>query len=208
MDMNEEKRQEEMSAPNEGAEKVEVREDPEALSARIKELQDEKDQLFARLQRALADLQNTQKRAIKDRQEAIQRTELLAIERFVFPVIDDLDRALKAASEHGYKSDDPLSHGVNVVLQHVFGLLKQLNIEPIDAEGKAFDPLYHEAIMELAAGSDVPENTVIQVLSRGYAQDGRTIRPVRVAIAKSEKKAAASEEQAESKYQDDGEKLG
>lgn len=204
MDMSEEKKQEQMNEQNTESQNVDVREDPEVLAGKVKELQGERDQLNNRLLRAMAEMQNNQKRAIKDRQDAVQRTELMAIERFVFPVIDDLDRALKAASEHGYKTDDPLYHGVSLVVQHIFASLKQINIEPIDAEGKHFDPLYHEAIMEFPV-DNVPENTVVQVLTRGYTQEGRTIRPARVAIAK--KKAEPQTQGAdEAKYQDDGEK--
>jgi molecular chaperone GrpE len=167
---------------------VQAAETPDTLTSRVRELQEEKDQLFARLQRAMADLQNYQKRAIKERQEAVQRAEINAIERFVLPLIDDLDRAMKAAVEHGYSKDDPLFHGVNLVLQHAFGQLKQLNIEPIEAEGKPFDPLFHEAIMELPGGEH-PENQVVQVVARGYTQDSKTIRPARVVIAKPAKPA-------------------
>lgn len=164
-------------------EPVEVHEGPETPDARIKELQAEKDQLFARLQRAAADLQNYQKRAIRERQEAEQRTRLATIELFLFPLIDDLDRALKAAAEHGYKTDDPLFLGVQLMREHAFGSLKQHGIEPIEAEGQPFDPLYHEAVMELPDPT-VPENHVVQVMNRGYTLDGKTIRPARVVISR------------------------
>ncbi len=173
---------------------------PDDQTKKVQELQEERDQLFARLQRSLADMQNYQKKATRDRQDAVQRAELGAIERFVFPLIDDLDRALKSATDHGYPKDDPLVHGVNLVLQHAFGQLKQLNIEPIEAEGKAFDPLFHEAMMDLPA-EGVPENNIVQVVTRGYTQDGKTIRPARVVIAKSPKAPAAEDQ----KIKNDGE---
>jgi molecular chaperone GrpE (heat shock protein) len=120
--------------------------------------------------------------------------ETAAIERFVFPLIEDLDRALKSATDHGYSKDDPLVQGVNLVLQHSFGQLRQLNIESIEAEGKTFDPLYHEAMMELPT-EGVAENTIVQIVSRGYTQDGKTIRPARVVIAKTPKTPAPTETQ-------------
>jgi molecular chaperone GrpE len=183
MTMNEENIKDKTTEPASGGENVEVRESPEAQETKIKELQDEKDQLFSRLQRAVADLQNYQKRATKERQEAEQRMRLATIELFLLPLVDDLDRALKAATEHGYTKDDPLFHGVQIVLQHAFGALKQHGIEPIEAEGKPFDPLFHEAVMEMPA-ENIPENSVVQVVTRGYTQDGKTIRPARVVIAK------------------------
>jgi len=169
---------------------------------KIQALQEERDQVFARLQRAAADLQNYQKKASRERQEAVQRAELNAIERFVFPLIDDLERAVKSATVHGYKKEDPLVKGVNLVLQHAFGQLKQLNIEPIETEGKTFDPMYHEAIMELPAGEGVAEKSIVQIVSRGYTQDGKTIRPARVVIAKSVKPPVTVADQS---VQNDGE---
>jgi molecular chaperone GrpE len=159
-----------------------VRESPESLENQIKELTDEKNQLFNKLQRTMADYQNYQKKSAKDRQEAVQRAELSAIERFLFPAVDDLDRALKAAVEHGLKQDDPFYKGVEMVREHLFGMLKQIGIEPIDAEGKIFDPMYHESLMQQPTG-DVPEKTILQIISRGYTQNGRTIRPVRVVVS-------------------------
>jgi molecular chaperone GrpE len=166
---------------------------PEELATRCKELEEEKDQLFARLQRSVADLQNYQKKAIKERQESVARAELNAIERFLLPMIDDLDRAIQAANGSGYKKDDILYTGVDMVRQHTFMLLKQIGIEPLeDPTGKIFDPLYHEAIMEVPT-NEKPEKTVMYILSRGYTQHGKTIRPTRVAVAKPIKKEQTEE---------------
>jgi molecular chaperone GrpE len=173
---------------------------PDDPAKKVQELQEERDQLFGRLQRSIADMQNYQKKAIKERQESVQRAELGAIERFIFPLIDDLDRALKSATDHGYPKDDPLVLGVNLVLQHAFGQLRQLNIEPIDVEGKTFDPLFHEAMMELPT-EGVPENSIVQLVTRGYMQDGKTIRPARVVIAKAMKPPVDQDQ----KVENDGE---
>jgi len=107
----------------------EVPEAPEELTE-IEKLQQEKDELFARLQRAQADLQNFRKRAAQERKDCIDQTQVNTIELFVLPLIDDLDRALQAAEEHGYRNDDPLFHGVDLVRQHAFKMLKHQNIEP------------------------------------------------------------------------------
>jgi molecular chaperone GrpE len=169
---------------------VEATETPKEIETICSELQAEKDQLFNRLQRSHADFQNYQKKAIKDRQESVDRIELNTIERFLLPMIDDLDRALKAADDHGYKQDDPLFAGVKLVRDQMISQLKQIGIEPIVAEGKAFDPLYHEALMEVPT-DDIPENSIVYAMNRGYTQNGKTFRPVRVAIAK----AIAKEEE-------------
>jgi molecular chaperone GrpE len=164
----------------------------QVLEAKCKQLEEEKDQLFNRLQRSMADLQNYQKKATKDRQEAVQYVELSTIERFVFPMLDDLDRTLKAAAEQGLEKEDPLYKGVDMIRQHMFGQLKQAGIERIEAEGKNFDLLYHEAIMEMPT-DQIPENTVVHVLNHGYTQNGKTIRAAKVVIAKPTKKPESQE---------------
>ncbi|NLE28800.1 MAG: nucleotide exchange factor GrpE [Phycisphaerae bacterium] len=153
------------------------------LAARCKQLEEEKEQLFSRLQRSVADLQNYQKKAARDRQEAIQYAELSVIERFVFTMLDDLDRALKAAEEHGLGTQDPLYKGIDMIRQNLLGQLKQAGIERIEAEGKKFDPLYHEAIMEMPT-NDVEENTIVHVMNQGYTQNGKTIRATKAVVAK------------------------
>jgi len=168
----------------EGQVEPELERDPDALLRRCEELTEQRAQLAGRHQRALADLQNYQKRVARERDELIQRTKVETIEQILFPVIDDLDRAIEAANTHGYNADDPLFAGLTMVHKRMFELLKQYGIEPIEAEGAPFDPLYHQAVMEQPSG-DRPDGTVLQVLSRGYVADGKTIRPARVVVAKS-----------------------
>jgi molecular chaperone GrpE len=186
--------------PEAAPEQAAVQTPEQVLEAKCKQLEEEKDQLFNRLQRSLADMQNYQKKAVKDRQEAVQYTELSTIERYVFPVLDDLDRALKAAAEQGIKTDDPLYKGVDMIRQHIFGQLKQVGIERIEAEGKKFDLLCHEAIMELPT-DQMPENTVVHVLNHGYTQHGKTIRAAKVVIAKPIKKEETQEATSEQNSQ-------
>jgi molecular chaperone GrpE len=200
MKKEEELKNQQPQEPSTAPEESPVEAGPDDLNKIVQDLQEERNQLFQKLQRSVADLQNYQKKAIRDRQESVQRAELGAIERFVFPLIEDLDRALKSATDHGYSKDDPLVQGVNLVLQHSFGQLRQLNIESIEAEGKTFDPMFHEAMMELPT-EGVAENTIVQVVSRGYMQDGKTIRPARVVVAKTPKTPAPTETQ----VQNDGE---
>ncbi len=165
-------------------------------------LEKERNELMSKLQRAVADFQNFKKRSAQERKETIDRTELNTIETYVFPLIDDLDRAIQAAIDHGYDENDPLLNGVEMVRQHAFKMLSQQNIEPIDALGKPFDPMVHEAIMEQPTDA-VPEKTVLQVVARGYTQNGRTIRPAKVIVSKS--LGGNAEGRDESAEQDDGE---
>lgn len=174
------------------------RKEPKVDLKRLKQaydaLTEERDDLVAKLQRARADLQNYQKRAARERAELCQQVQVDTIERFLFPVIDDLERAIEAANEHGYTQDDPLFSGLAMVHQRMFELLKQYGIEVIEAHGKPFDPLYHQAVMEQPT-EEHADGTILQVVSRGYVADGKTIRPARVVVAKRPQEQQAAEEE-------------
>ena len=168
----------------------------QAAACRCDELTQQRDEFEGRFQRALADLQNYQKRTAREREQLIQQTQVDTIEQFLFPVIDDLDRAIQAANEHGYDSGDPLFAGLTMVHQRMLDLLKQYGIEPIDATGKPFDPLYHQAVMDQPSDQHA-EGSVMDVISRGYTAAGKTIRPARVIVARKTAPADSDSEPSE-----------
>ncbi len=104
----------------------------------------------------------------------------LANERLVkelLPVLDDLERALVAATEH---EEAALEDGVRLVHQSLASLLARQGLKEIDATG-AFDPHVHEAL--LAQPSDAEEGSVIDVVQKGYRLGDRVVRPARVVVA-------------------------
>ena len=100
------------------------------------------------------------------------------------PCLDNLKRALKAATEHDEAS---LEEGVRLVHRALTEALAREGVVEIDAVG-AFDPHVHEAL--LTQPSAEPEGTVLEVIEKGYAAGDRVIRPARVVVA-----AKAQEEQ-------------
>lgn len=150
----------------------------------------ERDDLLARLQRLRADYQNFQKRVQKERaQEREFANEGLM--KSLLSVVDDMERGLVAAREN-HPADDPLLVGMEMVHEKLMRTLEQFGLAVIDAEGKPFDPERHSAMMQQPTDQAEPM-TVLQVLQRGYALKGRTIRPASVVVAQ-----APAEETAES----------
>jgi molecular chaperone GrpE len=136
----------------------------------------ERDEAIDRWKRAAADLDNFRKRALRERDEYVT----FANERLVkelLPVLDDLERALVAASEH---EEAALEDGVRLVHQSLAGLLERQGLKEIDAAGK-FDPHVHEAL--LSQPSDAEEGSVIDVVQKGYKLGDRVVRPARVVVA-------------------------
>jgi molecular chaperone GrpE len=130
-----------------------------------------------RLLRLAAEFDNYKKRAARERQEYVA----LANERLVkalLPILDDLERALEAASEH---EEAKLEDGVRLVHRSLAQLLEREGVEEIDTSG-AFDPHVHEAMLAQPA-EDAESGAVLDVLQKGYKIGGRVVRPARVIVA-------------------------
>jgi len=128
--------------------------------------------------RLQADVQNTLRRAQRDKEEAIRFAEA-DFARDLLVVLDDLERTVAAAEAAG---DKPHADGVRIVLEHFLKILRQRSIVPISAAGQPFDPERHEALMQQPS-ADQPAGTVLQELARGYAMHERVLRPSRVVVS-------------------------
>ena len=143
---------------------------------RLAALAAERDEAVDHWKRTAADFDNFRKRATREREEFVT----FANERLVkelLPVLDDLERALVAATEH---QEAALEDGVRLVHQALASLLARQGLQEIDAAGK-FDPHVHEAL--LSQPSDAEEGSVIDVVQKGYRLGDRVVRPARVVVA-------------------------
>jgi molecular chaperone GrpE len=152
-----------------------VLEDLEALRTRAKE----RDEFLDLLKRTQADFANYQKRNQKEREQ--ERRYLygpLVLE--LLPALDNLERATAAAKQAG--ETGPLVQGVAMVQSQLLDIFRRHGVNPIDAEGKAFDPNLHEAVMQQPS-PDKPANTVLQVLEKGFTINERVLRPAKVIVS-------------------------
>ncbi|HEY5058778.1 MAG TPA: nucleotide exchange factor GrpE [Gaiellaceae bacterium] len=136
----------------------------------------ERDEAIDRWKRAVADLDNFRKRTVREREQYVT----FANERLVtelLPILDDLERALRAAAEH---EEAQLEEGVQLVHRELAGLLARYGVKEIDVGG-TFDPHVHEAL--LAQPSEQAEGSVLDVVQKGYTLGERVVRPARVVIA-------------------------
>ena len=153
-----------------------------------------------RLLRALADAENTRRRAERRAEEARQ----YAVADFALEVLsiaDNLRRAIAAATDHGSETteDQVLLEGVRATERLLEKTLARFRIRKIEALDQPFDPNLHEAIMEVEDPSR-PPRTVVRVPEDGYAIHDRLLRPARVIVAKrnSEGESARTRAEAES----------
>jgi molecular chaperone GrpE len=159
---------------------------PEETAAYITALQAEMEDVRARLEDtekrllyAQAEFQNVLRRR-DEQSRADQKYANGEIIKSLLPILDNFDRALKAAEQT--RSFDALIAGVSGTLKQLLTFLEKSGVTPIEAVGKEFDPTYHEAIGH-AEESDYPANTVAEVVQRGYIMHDRVLRPALVKVA-------------------------
>jgi molecular chaperone GrpE len=142
----------------------------------VEALQAERDQLFERLQRLAAEFDNFRKRNARENAALAERANERLVKELI-PILDDLARALEAASEH---EEAKLEEGVRLVHRSLADVLKKEGLAEIETDGK-FDPHVHEAL--LSQPSDADEGSVIEVVQKGYKLGDKVLRPARVVVA-------------------------
>jgi molecular chaperone GrpE len=139
-------------------------------------LQAERDELFDRLQRLAAEFDNYRKRSAREQAEQATRANERLVKELL-PVLDDLGRALGAATDH---EEAKLEEGVRLVHRSLESLLEREGLAEIETDGR-FDPHVHEAL--LSQPSEVAEGDVLQVIQKGYKLGERVLRPARVVVS-------------------------
>ena len=128
-------------------------------------------------QRVQADFQNFKRRNAQTRTDGYSDG---VCETFasILPVIDNLERAIKAADEQDDQS--PLSEGVKMVYRQLLDESGRQGLEEIPALGEVFDPEQHNAVMRAEEGEP---GTVLEVFQKGYRVKDRIIRYAMVKVA-------------------------
>jgi molecular chaperone GrpE len=142
-------------------------------------LQEEMEKWRDRALRLEAEMANFRKRQRRLVEEQIASDRELLLRPFL-TVIDDLSRALT----NNEIDAESLREGVDMTRQSMLRILDQHGVEPIDAEGAAFDPTLHEAVASVPAeNAGVDVDMVIEVIQPGYRMGDRLLRPAQVIVA-------------------------
>ena len=154
-----------VESPDEQTEKT-----PEDL---IKDLEDQ-------LLRAKAEVQNVRRIAAQE----VTRARLYGIESLAqefLSVGDNIDRAI-ASCENGEDINN-IKEGLELTMKAYESSLKSSGIEPIECDGKSFDPEKHEAL-SMVEDDGMEPNSIIEVIQKGYSILDRTLRPSKVIVSK------------------------
>ncbi|KMK65420.1 nucleotide exchange factor GrpE [Puniceibacterium sp. IMCC21224] len=152
------------------------------VEAEMDALRAERDELKDRFMRALADAENSRKRADKDRREA-ENYGGSKLARDLLPVYDNMQRALAAATEEQKQVSAALLEGVELTLRELTNVFKKHGIQPISpAVGDRFDPQQHQAMFE-APLPGTKAGDIIQVSAEGFMLYDRLLRPAQVGVS-------------------------
>ncbi len=153
-------------------------EQPEEIESKaLAEEKEKAEKYLANWQRAQADFINYKRRSEQERAEVVNYANSTLILN-TLPVLDDLERALSNVPDE--LAESPWVDGIRHIYRKLQAVLEAQGISVIEAEGKDFDPNFHEAVMSVEG----EEGKVIEETQKGYKLRNRVIRPTKVKVGK------------------------
>jgi molecular chaperone GrpE len=140
----------------------------------------ERDDFRDRLLRMTAEFDNYRKRVDRERRELSEAAAADLI-RDLLPIIDDLERAMAAASDS--PADSALVKGIELTHRQLLEQLRRRGVEPVAAIGQMFNPELHEAVGSVPADGR-PDGQIVAEFRKGYRAGGRLLRPAMVQVTK------------------------
>lgn len=151
------------------------------LTQLLEDARSKADEHWDQLMRTRAELDNLRKRSQRD----LENAHKFALERFsqeLLQVWDSLELGHQAAQDEG-ADVAKLREGTELTLKLLTDVMNKQGVEQIDPQDQPFDPEFHQA-MTMQERDDVPANTVVGVVQKGYTLNGRLLRPAMVMVSK------------------------
>ena len=179
---------EETAAPEETQEAAEETSETEADAKNekkgfFKKKKDKKDEqieeLNDRLKRNMAEFDNFRKRTEKEKAAMFEVGAKSVIEK-ILPVVDNFERGLATVAEE--EKEAPFVQGMDKTYKQLMKVLEDMEVLPIEAVGKEFDPAFHNAVMHVD-DENVGDNVVVEEFQKGYTYRGSVVRFSMVKVA-------------------------
>ena len=155
----------------------------EELEQRVAQAEKQSQELLAKYRGAQQEFDEARARL---RKEVAKDAERSRREVFVslLEVVDNLDRAIDAATKAGTGATDPLLQGVEMVRQQFLAKLDGFGVKRIASDNQPFDPLLHEAVTTVPASDPASDSRILGVIAHGYRIGDEVLRPALVAVGK------------------------
>jgi len=147
----------------------------QALTAKTEECQGLNDRYL----RLAAEFENYKRLALRDQRDHIRYGNEQILKELL-PVVDNLERAVKAAKENG--NSESLVQGVDLTLKQLMGVLTKFGVQSVTTVGQPFDPAAHHAVTSVSS-AEIPENHVVEEFQRGYRLHDRILRAAMVSVS-------------------------
>ena len=147
----------------------------DALAAKTEECKALNDKYL----RLAAEFENYKRLAQRDQRDQIRFGNEQLLQELL-PVVDNMERAIKAARDNGGSS--ALLRGMDLTLKQLSGVLAKFGVQAMETVGQAFDPSAHQAVTHVPSDS-VPPNHVVDEFQKGYRLHERTLRAAMVSVS-------------------------
>ena len=137
------------------------------------------DELNDKVMRQMAEFENYRKRTEKEKQSMFEVGAKSVIEKLL-PIVDNFERGLSSLSEE--EAQGAFAKGIEMVYKQLMEELSKLEVKPIEAVGKEFDPNLHNAVMHVE-DEEAGENTVVEEFQKGYTYRDAVVRHSMVKVA-------------------------
>lgn len=144
---------------------------------KLSALQAKADENWDKYLRTAAEMENVRKRAARD----VEKAHKFALERFATDILAVSDSLEMALATEGEVSVESLKDGNQATLKLLGAVMSRFGVEELDPLGEPFDPSMHEAISMQPSDTAEP-GSVLTVFQKGYALNGRLLRPARVVV--------------------------
>jgi molecular chaperone GrpE len=152
----------------------------EALEAELMRAQEQVQAVLSEYRRATEEFEQVKQRMRRDVGREVERGRRAVLVEML-EVVDNLDRAIDAASESG--SDETLLQGIEMVRAQFLGKLEQFGVMRLDVLGQPFDPQQHEAVSMAPVEDPAHNGLIVAVAREGYAIGEELLRPAAVVVA-------------------------
>ncbi len=149
------------------------------LLRKLKDTEKQSEKNYDLYMRTYAEMENIIKRGKKEREDLAKFANESLI-KDILPAIDNLERAISHVQDDNNPSR--LVEGLDLTLNGLMTTLKKAGLKEVEAEGRPFDPNFHEAISQQIDDKVAPGHVIIES-QKGYLLNGRLIRPSRVVIS-------------------------
>lgn len=149
----------------------------DALKEELENEKKQKEELFDKFQRSLAEFDNFRKRTVKEKTTMFDDGVSSAV-CGLLPIVDNFERALKSFPD----KEDTIYKGIEMIYNQFLSYLKDMGVSCIECVGEKFDPTVHNAVSH-EENDEYDENIIIEELMKGYKYKDKIIRPSMVKVA-------------------------